>query len=128
MTVETIGEAWQLGWRVTARCAFGKRDGMKSIRECISTYDLDMSTLVWTRGKNFPLSLLASRLKCPQCGSLRVSLLFHTPKEPAALRIEDSKSARQQGWPGFRAAAEARDRWHRSRLPNIRDHTALTHC
>ena len=32
MVVETIGEAWQLGWRITARCAFGNREGMKSIR------------------------------------------------------------------------------------------------
>jgi hypothetical protein len=28
------GRPIALGWRVTARCAFRKRDGMKSIREC----------------------------------------------------------------------------------------------
>src|SRR5204862_5446718 len=88
MSVETIGEAWQLGWQVTARCAFGNRDGMKSVRECICTYDLDMSTLIWTRGKNFPLALLASRLKCPRCGSRSIALLFHTPKEPVIATIE----------------------------------------
>ena len=26
MSVETLGEAWRLGWRVTARCAFGNRN------------------------------------------------------------------------------------------------------
>ncbi len=31
---ETLGEAHDLGWKVRVRCAFGKRDGMKSIREC----------------------------------------------------------------------------------------------
>jgi hypothetical protein len=29
---EMIGEAWQLDWRITARCAFGNREGMKSMR------------------------------------------------------------------------------------------------
>jgi hypothetical protein len=42
MAIETIGEAWQLGWRITARCVFGNREGMKSIRPCIYSYDLDL--------------------------------------------------------------------------------------
>lgn len=86
--VETIGEAWQSGWRITARCAFGKRDGMKSVRACIYSYDLDLSTLVWTRGAPFPVSDLASRLKCPRCGSRRVALIFHLPKEPQVLKAK----------------------------------------
>lgn len=82
MSVETIGEAWQLGWRVTARCAFGNRDAMKSVRECVYSHELDMTTLVWTRGLNFPLSMLAERLKCPRCGSRRVKLMFQVPNQP----------------------------------------------
>jgi hypothetical protein len=109
MVVETIGEAWQLGWRVTARCAHGKRDGMKSIRECICTYDLDMSTLIWTRGKNFPLDLLASRLKCPRCGSSSISLLFHTPKEPVTA-IMEHHPPRNPRWLGFESRGSG-DRW-----------------
>lgn len=85
VAVETIGEAWQLGWSVTARCAFGNNDGMRSIRACIHSYDLDMRTLVWTRGAAFPLSQLGSRLKCPACGSRRVTLLFTVPKEPQSV-------------------------------------------
>ena len=88
MSVETLGEAWRLGWRVTARCAFGNRDGMKSIRQCIYRSELDMKTLVWTRGPNFPLSRLESRLMCPECGSRRVSLLFDVPKLPVAVRAK----------------------------------------
>src|SRR4051812_7346902 len=88
MSVETLGEAWRLGWRVTARCAFGKRDGMKSIRECTYRAELNMQTLVWTRGPNFPLSRLESRLMCPECGSRRVSLLFDVPKVPVAARAK----------------------------------------
>src|SRR5829696_3541114 len=88
MAVETLGEAWRLGWKLTARCAFGNRDGMKSIRECIYRAPLDMQTLVWTRGPNFPLSRLESRLMCPECGSRRVTVLFDVPKVPVAARAK----------------------------------------
>ncbi len=54
MSIETIGEAWQFGWRVTARCAFGRKDGMKSVRECVCTYELDMSTLIGTLREKLP--------------------------------------------------------------------------
>jgi hypothetical protein len=80
--VETVGEAWQLGWRVTARCDFGKHDGMRSIRECVYAAELDMRTLVFTRGLSFPLSDLASRLKCPACGSRHIRLIYTVPKVP----------------------------------------------
>lgn len=80
MTVETIGEAYRLGWRIKVRCAFGTRDGMKSIRECMTRADLDLKTLVWTRGDTFPIAQLGSRLKCPDCGSRRVSLIFDVPR------------------------------------------------
>ena len=71
MAVETLGEALSYGWRVTARCAHGRRDGMKSIKECVYRAELDMETLVWTRGRSFPLSRLETRLRCPMCGSRR---------------------------------------------------------
>ena len=80
--VETLGEARDLRWRITARCAWGKRDSMKSIKECVYRYDLNMETLIWTRGAQFPLSNLATRLKCPRCGSRQIALLFDIPKEP----------------------------------------------
>ena len=86
MGIETLGEAYRLGWQVTARCAFGKRDGMKSIRECTYRAQLDMQTLVWTRGPNFPLSSLESRLMCPQCGSRRVALIYDVPTVPHRVR------------------------------------------
>ena len=87
MAVETLGEAWQLGWRITARCAWGKREGMKSVRPCVYTYDLGLKTLIWTRGAPFPISELATRLKCPSCGSRRVALVFHMPREPHAAKV-----------------------------------------
>ena len=81
MPVETLGEALSYGWRVTARCAAGKQDGMVRHPECRYREELDMSTLVWTRGRGFPLSLLESRLRCPSCGSRDVVLLITIPRE-----------------------------------------------
>jgi hypothetical protein len=86
MAVETIGEAFSLGWRVTARCAFGKEDSRTSARECTFRQDLDMPTLVWTRGRSFPLSRLESRLRCPRCGSRNIVVLFQPPANTVAVR------------------------------------------
>jgi len=38
---------------------------MKRHPECRYRAELDMETLVWTRGRAFPLSRLESRLRCP---------------------------------------------------------------
>jgi hypothetical protein len=40
---------------------------------------LDLETLVCTRGPNFPLSRLESRLMCPACGDRRVTVVFEPP-------------------------------------------------
>jgi hypothetical protein len=58
MAVETLRDALAAGWRITARCAWGKREAMKTKRECHYTRELDLETMVWTRGPNFPLSSL----------------------------------------------------------------------
>ena len=86
VAIETLGEALSYGWRVTARCAHGKRDGMKSIKECVYRAELDMETLVWTRGRSFPLSRLETRLRCPMCGSRDVRLIFTVPREAQTVR------------------------------------------
>jgi hypothetical protein len=49
---------------------------MKRIYECTYRKQLDFDTLVWTRGPNFPLSRLESRLMCLPCGSRLVSVLL----------------------------------------------------
>jgi len=80
MPVETLGDAYALGWRVTARCAAGKQvEGTHRHRECVNRAELDLATLVWTRGRACPLSRLESRLKCPRCGARQVTLLYEVP-------------------------------------------------
>jgi DNA-directed RNA polymerase subunit RPC12/RpoP len=61
------------------RCAHGKGDGMKRGRECVFRRELELETLVCTRGRDFPLSLLAERLRCPTCGSRRVAVIYDPP-------------------------------------------------
>jgi hypothetical protein len=82
VTVETLGEAFQLGWRITVRCAWGNHDGTKTIRECTYRRELDLETLVATRGRDFPLLRLETRLRCPRYGSRRVAVLFDVPSQP----------------------------------------------
>jgi hypothetical protein len=40
------------------------------------SYDLDLKTLIWTRGAAFPISDPVSRLECPSRGLRRVALVF----------------------------------------------------
>ena len=84
--IATIGEALDLGWKLTVYCRFGKREGMKSIRECTARADIDLQTLVWTRGRDFPIARLDSRMKCPRCGSRRVMVAFAPPPSEARMR------------------------------------------
>jgi hypothetical protein len=86
MAIGTLGEAFSAGWRLTVRCAWGKRDGLKRVRECVYGGELDMTTLVWTRGRDFPLGMLESRLRCPRCRSRQVRVAFTIPASPAEVR------------------------------------------
>lgn len=84
--VETLGEALRASWRIRARCVDGYIAGERIARKCRHVSELDLETLVWTRGANFPLSRLDGRLKCPRCGSLRVAVIFEPPAGSAAAR------------------------------------------
>lgn len=56
MEIESLGDAWEAGYRLRTKCAWGKRrDGLKSIRACSFEYELDVSTLLWTSGRPFPV-------------------------------------------------------------------------
>ena len=90
MQVQTLGDAFTNSWRVTARCSGGVVDDRTHGRPCVYQEELDMHTLVWTRGRNFPLARLESRLMCPRCGSRRVVLIFQPPAQPQRARAEKS--------------------------------------
>jgi hypothetical protein len=42
----------------------------------IRTKELNLETLVWTRGRKMLLSDLKDRVMCPQCGGRRISIIF----------------------------------------------------
>jgi hypothetical protein len=54
---------------------------------CDTAIELDMTTLIWTRGEAFPINQLASRLKCPKCGFMKVRVYFDVPNTPNARTI-----------------------------------------
>ncbi|KQZ99580.1 hypothetical protein ASD64_14710 [Mesorhizobium sp. Root157] len=70
MQIETLGDAFAYSGKVWMACALGPyTNGMKRGRECNFRQDLDLPTLVATRGASFPIGLLPQRLKCPRCSS-----------------------------------------------------------
>jgi hypothetical protein len=79
MQVETLGEALTAGWRVHARCLDGVVGYTRSTAKCHHQAELNLETLVWTRGRNMPLSGLRERMMCPRCGNRRVNLVFEPP-------------------------------------------------
>jgi hypothetical protein len=76
MEVETLSVARRLGWNVYMRCAEGYRESTKSTRRCVFRKQLELDTLVCTRGPNFPLSRLESRLMCASCGGRNVTVVL----------------------------------------------------
>jgi hypothetical protein len=79
MEVETLGVARSLGWKVHMRCAHGYRESTRSMRKCVYRKQLDLETLVATRGPNFPLGRLEETL-VPCCGNRRVTVVFEPPQ------------------------------------------------
>ena len=49
---------------------------------CRTVYELDLKTLIWTRGDRFPREELESRLRCPSCGQMQVQVLWDVPNQP----------------------------------------------
>jgi hypothetical protein len=87
-----------LGWKVHMRCAHGYLDNTRSMRRCVYRKQLDLETLVATRGPNFPISRLESRLMCPSCGNRQVTLVFDPPSNAQVGRgREDSPDPSEYG-------------------------------
>lgn len=80
MEVTTLGDAYALSVSIRMRCAYGPMRGLVRERECEFGTILDTMTLLATRGRDFPLDMLAERLRCPRCGSRRVRVMFVVPK------------------------------------------------
>lgn len=85
--MDTLGDALAGGWIIDLRCQRPSRIGTTKVGRCQYSMTLDLKTLVATRGRAFPVNLLQSRLKCPQCGDRRVAVVFYGGRSaPAAAR------------------------------------------
>jgi len=71
MTVETLGDAWSYGWRITMRCLHDGREGLKHKRRCDYRVALDLQTLVCTRGSgsSTSVSMNEKRSRYQEAGS-----------------------------------------------------------
>ena len=65
----------------------GQARGHEKRSSVLGKAELDLHTLIWTRGSAFPITSLEARLKCPMCGSRKIAVMFDVPSEPAAMRI-----------------------------------------
>lgn len=82
MAIETLGQAWQMGWRIHVVCASGKGDGLKRVRACAFSAELSMDTMLMAKGPSFPIANLGSRLWCPSCHQTRMRVMFTPTGEP----------------------------------------------
>ncbi|WFU92049.1 hypothetical protein QA644_34730 (plasmid) [Rhizobium sp. CC1099] len=89
---ETIGEAMDEGWDLKARCAWGKHEGLKTVRACRCKRDLDLVTTVAMRGRDFPLSMLSERLRCPVCGSREIAVMFAAGRTSANGHADEAQA------------------------------------
>jgi hypothetical protein len=83
----TLADARRSGMSVTAQCSGWTRDNdhLPSQR-CRERIRLDVNSLAWTRGMNFPLERLKERLQCPRCGSRKVIVLYTANPTPGAVK------------------------------------------
>jgi len=70
-------------YRVVVHIEIGR--SAEPLRKCVYRKQLELETLVCTRGPNFPLSRLETRLMCPACGNRRVTVVFE-PSNAAQMR------------------------------------------
>ena len=91
MQIETLGDAYTYGARLWMACAYGPytKSHYQRGRECQFRADLDLLTLLCTRGRAFPMARLAERLRCPRCGSrvVRVAWTFPSQDNRQAARL-----------------------------------------
>ena len=71
---QTLGAAFLAGLQPHARCLRGRRIGPVKVQPCGYDAMLDLESLIWTRGAQFPCWRLYQRLKCPRCGGTSVEL------------------------------------------------------
>lgn len=85
MEIETLGDVWAHGGQLYARCLAPNREGLKSVRRCGLREEIDLRAMLWTRGRDCPVSMLSGRfMKCPSCGCRDVAVSVVLPSKRMA--------------------------------------------
>jgi hypothetical protein len=84
-----LGEAFLVGLSPRVRCLREKRRRPAKIEPCGYAADLDLESLIWTRGAKFPCWRLRQRLRCPRCGGLAVEIAWLPGESPSSRAGED---------------------------------------
>jgi hypothetical protein len=71
---QTLGAAYLAGLRPHVTCLRGSRIGPTKVQACGYRADLDLESLIWTRGAKFPCWRLQQRLRCPRCGGMSIEV------------------------------------------------------
>lgn len=83
MSISTLGQAIDAGWRAFVACA-----------ECPCRDELATATLLWCKGRAMPLDVLPERLRCVQCGSRSVRVTWDVPSSPQPRTLEEAMTVR----------------------------------
>jgi hypothetical protein len=92
MDIENLADVWEAGGRLYARCEKPRHEGLKSVPPCGNRQELDVRTMLWTRGRAFPVSMLSSRMRCPKCGSREVSVRLSLPGSVVEAQARQTRS------------------------------------
>jgi hypothetical protein len=90
MAIETLFDLYQARGRLHVHCAWGRREGMESVRDCGFRYEPDLMSLMITWGRRGELADLKRKMRCPMCGSWRITVSWTLPgrSDTAAIRAE----------------------------------------
>jgi hypothetical protein len=93
IVLDTLGRHAEHGCSIMAYC---------EATGCHASLKLDLATLIWTSGLDFPSKRLPSRLRYPKCGSRNLSIRLHPwtkPTKPEAVPLTDLERAHRQQEP-----------------------------
>lgn len=83
--MEYLGQAVESGWTLQLTCE-RRREGLKSVKPCQGASHIDLPTLLAALDPMTPLRDLPKLVRCPKCGSRRVSLNWQQRGAPRPAR------------------------------------------
>jgi hypothetical protein len=89
--IMTLGQAADRDLTLRLYCRGGAGQAMKRHRPCIAAYEIDIETLIWTRGREYPLKALHRIMKCPACNSRLIQIKLFRAEEGGMYKLPWSR-------------------------------------